>query len=254
VPKHKFQFSVDGSGLAPDNVRVNDLIELLRAFESAVSATAEMNAKSVESLDLFLVGVRDDGAALDLEIGDYGYNAAAICARAVTTGDMSIIPQKARIGLLSIQKRACDHKWTVSWGDGNGMPIAVIAPDKELFSNVVVRGTTSLAGAIDRVGGSEFPTAKIVLNNGGQITASVESKTLASRIGELLYDDVIVIGEATWSANDWSLLDFKITDVKPLDKNTDVLDTITALSNIAGDFWNGIDPDDYIEQLRADSL
>ncbi|RIK72993.1 MAG: hypothetical protein DCC68_25630 [Planctomycetota bacterium] len=248
-----FNIEIQGDGVAPETVRVSDLFAVLRSFGIAIEATARASATDDVDADLFLVNVDRGSNVLTLKTDDAGYVAAVACATAIKNRDFTGLPSKARESLDAIWHTARKRQWSaVVIKNGSGMPEAAIRPDSELLSSSIIRGMTSLVANIDRVGGTNPPTAKLIFLNGDSLTVPVADVELSSRLGKSLYHTVSVEGEASWDSRTWRLVDFKITEIGPYNEDADILETLGGLAVAAAGRWDDIDPDEYIRQLRSD--
>ncbi|HVC95157.1 MAG TPA: hypothetical protein VND64_15780 [Pirellulales bacterium] len=252
MPDHVFGITIAGPGVSPETIRLRDLYDILQAFEAAVSDTSRHQGRGAGGTEFHLVGIRRGSAECAIAIDEPGYAAAAFCATAIASGDLSVLPERARDGLFSIKAKVRPRDWIFRISSGNGMPTAEIKGDTHFVTDAVVSGASSLTGRLLRVGGIPRPTAQLALPDGRKLTVAIASEELAVRMGTLLYRVISVEGEAKWSSADWSLLDFKVTNVGNYDQDANITGTLAALAEIAGDYWSDIDPDEYIMILRGE--
>lgn len=245
---------IGGSDLSPATLRLRDLYDILHAFEAAVAFTAG-HSPGPDETGFHLVGIKEERGNADclIAIDRSAYEAAVRCASAVARRDLSELPEKARNSLLAIKRKAKARDWHIRLSDGDGMPTAEIAPDTDFVTDAVLSGPSSIAGTLLRVGGTPCPTASIMLLDGKRLAASVANQDLAVRLGSLLYRVIAVEGEARWRTSDLSLIDFKITGVGQYQDQEALTSVLADLSSIAGDYWDEIDPDEYIAGLRAET-
>ncbi|HVC96886.1 MAG TPA: hypothetical protein VND64_24620 [Pirellulales bacterium] len=248
-----FAISIGGKGVSPSTLRLRDLYEILHAFEAAISFTAAQGGGQYET-DFHLVGIKEGNSAdCTIAIANPAYGAAVRCAAAVANRNLSELPERARDSLLSIRSKARARNWHIRFSDGEGMPTAEIAADTDFITDSVLSGPSSIAGQLLRVGGAPKPTANLLLLDGRRLTAAIANKELAARLGEKLYHVISVDGEARWTSADWSLIDFKITGIGEFEATERITHVMDDLASIAGDFWDEIDPDEYIASIRAES-
>jgi hypothetical protein len=248
-----FWISIGGPGVSPSTLRLRDLYEVLRAFETAVGFTAGQGGGGPVEADFHLVAINEGSAECVVAVGQAAYGAAVRCANAVASRDLSELPERARDSLLAVKSKAKARDWFVRLGDGDCMPYAEIAPNTEFITDAVLSGPSSITGKILRVGGMPRPTAQVLLLDGRRLTATVANEALAVRLGSLLYRTINVDGEAKWTSGDWSLIDFKITGIGDYDADEPMTAVLKDLASIAGDFWDEIDPDEHIAILRSES-
>lgn len=246
-----FEVKIEGTGATPQTIRLRDLYEVLHSLEAAVSATASRYTTK-QPADFHLTKITGGSTGCHIALDPQAHSAAAICMRAIAARDLSPLPSQARESLISLRTKLRSHDWTVRVEGSNGIPTAAIAPDTEFKTDTVVRGRSTLSARVVRVGGLPRPTAHLVFPDNSRLIASVANESLAMRLGELLYRTVSVDGDAFWTGSDWKLTDFRITSIGTYDQDAGLLETLRKLSDIAGDFWDELDPDEYIASLRAD--
>lgn len=251
-----FEFNIDGPNVRPDTVRARELLSLLMKLESALSVTARSSGAGDESLHISLVDVRGGNGAS--AYGDKAIfaadeamtRAAKKVSDAINDQDSSLIPPQAVFTLLDMHKAASKRDWSI--GLRNGTFAAIMEPHKDVFRDAVFRGKTSIFAHLTSVGGRK-PTAHIRLQGGQKITADVQTVALAQRLGAYLYRDMVLIGEAAWSVKDMSIRKFRIEAIGSYDAdNADPLGAFEEIRKITGDVWQGVDPDEYINDLRKE--
>jgi hypothetical protein len=252
VPQKTFDFTIAGAHVAPNTVKLRDLYELLHALEIAIGATASEYLGLPGQTDLHLTDIAAGSTGCVLSTSQAGYSAATHLASAIASRDLSEIPERARISILELQKHLKPKKWTVRVSDMDGMPDAEIAPDTEFSTNSIITGHSLLTGWLIRVGGSPRPTAAILLPDLRRLTVSIQSEELAKTLGGMLYSNISVDGDAEWTTPELRIVGFKITGLVGYDETANIEDALRELSAIAGDFWDDLDPNDYVSSLRED--
>lgn len=246
----EIEFKIDGQNVKPATVRARDLLALLTKLESALAATAKWNGASEEELHISLVDVRDGSDRLIFAADDTMTAAAKTVSDAINQEDGSLLPPQAVFSLLDMHKAATKRAWSL--GLHNGTFAATMEPGKEVFRTAVFKGQTTLFAQLTSVGGRK-PTAHLILNNFQKLTAEVRSISLAKELGRHLYRNVTLIGEACWSAKDMRLRRFRIEELGDFeDDEADPLEAFEFLRKAVGDKWEGVDPDEYISDLRKD--
>jgi len=92
---------------------------------------------------------------------------------------------------------------------------------------------------------------RFLLLSGVRHTVNIKGKELAKEIAERLHKMIGVEGEATWDIDTWKLSAFTAESLVEY-KEHDPVEAFEALSAAAGDFWNDVDPDAYVSELRSD--
>lgn len=246
-----FQFKIEGTNIHPNTLRVSDLFAFLKSLEQGISATAESDGLGSEESQIFLTGIGDGSADCLLESPERGYAAAKRFTRAIASRDLSQLPKVARDCVFALQKKTRQMNCALFISSPNGMGDARLAPSTEFLTDALIMGQTTLSGTLLRVGGDN-PTAQLRLFDNSKITVNVASQNLAIKLGNFLYKTVSVEGSASWIAGTWKLIDFKIDSIGPYSPATDIMGSLAALGDISGGYWNNIDPDDYISEMRAD--
>jgi hypothetical protein len=110
-----------------------------------------------------------------------------------------------------------------------------------------VRGTTTLYGRCIRVGGVR-PKAEISLRQGGTLFIDV-TEQIAKDLGRRLYDEVCILGEASWETATWTIQGFRATAISPYSP-TDLAAAFEQLAAAAGTHWDGVDAIEYVQHCR----
>lgn len=247
-----FEISIEGQDVSPETVRLRDLFDILHAFETAVVLTASQRTSEGGTAELHLVGIKAGSATCSISVAPPGLAAAILCAEAIRKQDLSTLPAKARNGLLEISTKARRRNWTIRLFDAGSALGATISPETAFVEDATIAGVSSLSGKLERIGGSATPTANFLLADGRRFTADVASQELAAQLAPLLYHFVSVDGEAKWSSFDMALVDFRITGIGSYEEDSNVLETLGEMAKISAGFWDEIDPDEYIADLRSE--
>lgn len=244
--------SIDGPGVDPATIRLRDLYEVLHAFEAATNAIANPEGGKTTSIDFHLTEIRPGSATYVMTTSEEGYAAAIACAEAVARSDVSTLPARAKEALIALRMKSRKTGWSFRWQSTE--ETAVLQADTEFVEDPCISGGTTVAGRIERVGGTLYRTAALSLLSGQRITAQVASEELARQLGARLYEVVSLRGDATWTTgDDLRIVAFRITGIEPYRSDANVLGTLRALRETAGDFWDAIDPDEYIRDLRSET-
>lgn len=100
-------------------------------------------------------------------------------------------------------------------------------------------------------GGTTRLTAKLRFENGEYFTVNLASLEMARQLGARLHEWVGLEGEAKWNSENWGLESFKVTKITEY-YEIDIVRAFNGLSDAAGDAWDEVDPEEYVQDLRAD--
>ena len=248
----KLQFTILGENVGPETVDILDLAELLREYRSALAETVRDAGVPSEEIHVSVVSLRKGNSLVaDVVADEKTYRNSGRLIQAVNTGDPSGLPRRARLSLVRMGRKGKTRAW--DFGLGRDSESAIIRHDKEVFERAVIRGGTSLLVYIIRAGGEPKRTAKIRLPDNEEFTADVASRRTAEQLGNLLYQTVEVRGEARWTADDMKLIGFRIDRVGDyIERDSDPVGALNKLAEASHGFWNTVDPDEYIRELRGD--
>lgn len=249
---HKVKLAISGENVRPETVDMADLIDILKAFRSAVYATARERGHREDKIQMSLVSIQGGSSVMELDTDDQTEAQFDRIITAIKTHDPTLLSYKAREHIDILAKKAHARSWTIGlYGSAN--QAAIITPDALLFTPPVIRGNTSLVIHLIRVGGEEQSTATIRVPDGQKLTADIASPRLAQELGTMLYQDIEVCGEATWASRTYKLLEFKITGVGTYkESESDPIRAIEKLSVLSRGIWDNVDPRQYVADIRAD--
>lgn len=123
---------------------------------------------------------------------------------------------------------------------------------KKITQIVFITGVTSIVGKVERVGNATGAKCGLhVPFQDRMIVCKVRNIHSARKLGQMLYQDVLVHGEAVRLKGSWKLVEFEITGVTlPLGKPLD--EAFEALRDAGGDGWDKIDdPVAFIEEMTG---
>lgn len=142
-----------------------------------------------------------------------------------------------------------------SAGKPYGNVIAIVTPRSydAVASSAYVSGRTSVYARIERVGGAAAMHCGIRLPNSPRkmVICRVASDSLVRELGQLIYQSVILTGQATWLRHNWKLRHLIIDRFEP-PKTGSILDTLRIAHDRGGSAWDSIeDPDALIAEMRG---
>jgi len=250
---HQFTFVIDGEGVSPNTVDVRDLFDVVKNLEAALALTAkDSGADESDDLQFSLVDISSGSDTLTFALSDKMYKATSKIAHAVKTQDLTGIPITAHPRIYDLQRKSVTSNWSLGFiSNGNGIPDAVIRPDGGLLKPARIEGQTTLYGKCDRPGGSNPPTARLRLLSGDWITVNLRNQQMAIDIGQRLYQVIGLEGVAKWNTEKWALESFKAQKITSYEE-TEARAAFSILSESAGSFWDKVDPEEYVNEIRSD--
>lgn len=137
--------------------------------------------------------------------------------------------------------------------DGNHICAQIDADTYDVVSgSLLVHGHKTIAGNVQRVGGAtERRCALRVDFQEHLLFCTVANERLARQLGQFLYQEVVVSGQATQLRQSWRIVDFRIDDVAPRGAGP-LGDAFRALRDAGGDAWDRVgDPESYLEEYTG---
>jgi hypothetical protein len=230
-----------GAAISPERVSAHDAAVLIDAVETVIASVLPAHVPAGEVL-VSLSGVEADGFTLLFSApAAPGVVAGAFTqvVEAFQSGRLDGLPPRAvealRAALRVTRKHGAGLELIESGSTRDRRRAALTdaaLPDRD---TACVRGTTTLYGAVIRVGGEDPPRARLRLINGAVITCDLARRkgwALARDLGARLYQTVGVRGEALTRVSDRALIGFRIDRVLPYAPNAldRALDSIAAQS------------------------
>ncbi len=138
-------------------------------------------------------------------------------------------------------------------GDQLGDVLAKIIPSTyhQISGKAFVKGRTSVFGQIERVGGvKEAHCGLRIAQQHRQLVCRVVPGDLVRQLGQYLYKDVVVSGEAKWLRKNWHLRTIRIDSFEP-PKTGSIKDALKAAHDHGGHVWDKIeDPVRFLAENR----
>ncbi len=265
-PSPIFEILFEGQDVYPEKIPVATLASALSAVQRLAEGEPALDdgeghknsAKIEDDRSLRLLAVKRGSAVFQL-IGPAGQEAVDRIRAvggfltnpdAVGENDYVLGP----IERLSTTARALRCRIILREPGRNGGVLAKIEADtyEVISKSLLIHGETSFVGKIQRVGGAT--EMKCGLRVGFQhrmMFCKVASKEIARRMGERLYEDVVVHGTAAWVKTSWRIFSFLVKDVSQ-PKQGSLADAFDELRNAGGDKWDHIpDPEAYLEEVTG---
>lgn len=137
----------------------------------------------------------------------------------------------------------------------DGEVLAKIQPvtHKTIAHTAFISGDSSLEGYVERVGGATSLHCGLrVRGQARMLICRVQTPDVARQLGQHLYENIIVDGNATWYRRSWKLHRFEIRSMRKLDDKS-VSDKFDALRKAADGFFDNIDDvESHISDLRGE--
>jgi len=121
-----------------------------------------------------------------------------------------------------------------------------------ISQSLLVSGNTSITGTVQRVGGAtEVRCALRIPTQSRLLFCRVESKEVARKLGDALYQRVVAHGAARWLRHSMRLYSFKVQDIFRAAEGT-ISDHLQALWDAGMNDWSlQDDPDSLLQEIRG---
>ncbi len=255
--ERQFELRIKGDGVSPETVDVGDLLDVIAGLRDALAETAGPD----KDTGLFLIGIEEGSDKLLFEADQPMLEATKRITYALNSHDFSNVPVAAHRHLRQMWKAVFDNGWDSCEFNGNGSGIgnASIKLSNELFpEQKTIRGRTTVYGRCQRVGGEQKKSATIKLLDGTNKSVRLKSKELALQLGKRLYQTIGLEGEGIWNATTLELQEFRADTLSPFRDRSEsgeqytVNDSLKVLSEAAGNRWDNVNADEFVEELRRD--
>lgn len=260
-PPAIFEAVFTGPGIYPEQIPIGTLSRILPSIHRLALGkepeTEDEDDKAIET---------DDAAVrlLDIKRGSAVYRFAGHSpqlalenlrqAGRVVRDPESIGPNVYMlhpIEQLSATSRSLKCSITLREASARNGVLVEIGPDSfdRISKSVFVHGDTSITGKIERVGGAtEKKCGLRVSFQPRMLICKVESADVARKLGEKLYQEVVLHGTAVWFKTAWQLFSFTIRHVHQL-AMTSISEAIHAIREAGAKAWDKIeDPQAFLER------
>jgi hypothetical protein len=134
-------------------------------------------------------------------------------------------------------------------------PLAKIGPAsyENISHSILVTGDTTFVGVVERAGGAtERRCALRVDFQHRLLYCGVESNEIVRKLGQYLYQKVVVHGVARWLKSSWKVYSFTIREVSH-PKEGSIRAALKALHDAGGSGWDEVeDPKAYLEEVTGE--
>lgn len=241
--------------LRPETLRIRDLAEIASYVEDAVAAATGIRLEHGEDTPVLvsLTGIEGGSARLLLTLATSALAATVGIKQALISRDYSRLPMRCQKKLSEMSGYLSARGWQAE--------LAGVSPGRALISAAhpvpaperrTIKSVTTIYGDCVRVGG-ETPKAGIWLVTTKRILNIDVDPDLARVLGNHLYDCVGITGTATLDAATLDMLAFRGEALLPYrGKAADPLAAVLRIAEGSVGVWEGIDPLEYVRQLRED--
>ncbi|NOY42803.1 MAG: hypothetical protein GXP26_13335 [Planctomycetes bacterium] len=249
-------FKIESEGLNPRTMPLGDLAYILENLNKAVSEIAEANGCEQKNIRISLAEIREGSEECVFVCGPETHQYFTEMAVAIESRDPSLIPEQARTRISNIHARTKKRGWVfgISEYEKNGRDYRVyVTPDDTLFDKPRTMGATSIVARILKVGAEDDNwSVRLRLPDGAKLTAKVKTESLACQLGRLLTKRVELHGKSTWNSENWRLHAFQVESIGDyVEEDSDPLNAMKLLQEATGGFWDTIDVDAHIQDLRG---
>ncbi len=266
-PPTIFEVLFEGEDLYPEKIPLRTLSDSLAAIQRLATGN-EIDAEEIEEEEeedgsLRLVGVKR-GSAIYQVAGPSSASPAMARGNLKMVGKLLENPEHADaqddymlspIERLSTAARRLQCTITVREPGKRGAVLAKIEPVsyEAISRTLLITGETSFVGQVQRVGGATAVRCGLrVPFKNRMLICKVANSQIARKIGERLYQEIVVFGTANWLKNSWRLFSFTIKDVQQPSQGS-ILEAIEALREAGGSAWDAIeDPEAYLEEVSGE--
>lgn len=124
---------------------------------------------------------------------------------------------------------------------------------QKIARSILVSGDTSFVGKVERVGGATARRCALrVPFQANLLYCRVESDDVVRKLGQHLYEEVVVHGAALWLKTSWRVVSFKVTAMSQ-PKQGSLKEAIRALRDAGGKDWDDVDdPQTFLEEISGE--
>jgi hypothetical protein len=134
--------------------------------------------------------------------------------------------------------------------------LATIEPStyEKVSESLLVSGDTSITGTVERVGGATDTRCALRVDfQPNLLYCGVATKEVARKLGERLYQSVVVTGTAHWLRGNWRVMRFRINEMyQPI--ATNLLEAVQEIRKAGGSGWDKIgNPAKFLREVGGDN-
>jgi len=255
--RHKVRVAITGEQVSPERVSLKELVGILTRLDRAIVTYAQARGIDVpEDAATSLVGISSGSENLELSVPDPLLPAVAGISQAIEANDFSDFPKQTYAELYELSESVVRRGWGLAFHAAPSLEVreARITPEEPLKpppGPTFIDGTTVIHGRCLRVGGAVVPKAEVRVSSTSKLLNVDLSEEAAKELAKQLYEEVALEGTATWNADTWEIVDFRVSRVTPFRK-VEPEAAFRELAVAAAGRWDEVDPVAYVEGLRKD--
>jgi len=263
-PVVAFEVHFIGPGITPATVPVGSLFRSLTAVQRLAlggQVTVADGSEDEEEEDsglVRLIGVRKGSAVFRCTSPNPDLARTNLREAGIILDDPEKIGERGYIlsplRRLSETAQALACSILIRKPDSHNGKLAEISADsyKAVRDVAIVSGETSLTGNVQRVGGATAKRCSLrVAFQTNLLYCSVQSKKTVRKLGQFLYQDVVVHGTALHLKHSWKIVSFTVKDVDQ-PKPGSLSEAFQAIWHAGGKDWqNYDDPAGYLKESRG---
>lgn len=262
---YKIEVRFDANELTPDKLSSRDVGELIAAIQDMLEAIIERDNptfhRTADDVIISLVGVNrgSSGFVMSSELDVIVQPAYTLATSAITADKYNILPVRSVEAIKTFRKVAKTYNKPLRLYELNGArhELAVVSPTTviKMEEPTYIHGQATIYGFLTGVSGENPPRATLRLLNDTTFVCNVTEKDslqVARQLGQRLYTEVGVRGDARWEYNDKLVLNYflieELTEFNPVP----VEQALNSLYAIAGRDYDAIDDIDMlVNELRG---
>lgn len=251
--------------LTPNRLASTDVGELIAAIETMLQAIIARDNPTLKlgerDVIISLAQVKSGSSAFEMttELDSVVEPAYKLATHAITTKNFNRLPSRSVEAIKVIRKFSKTYSAPAELWELNGRDrqLAVVLPSTEIKAEEAgyIFGDTTLYGFLTGVAGESPPRATLRLLDGTSFSCNVTEKNsleVARQLGQRLYTEVGVRGNARWEYRDNLVLDYflieELTEFTPIP----IEQALDALHDLAGEDYAAVDDiDALVNELRG---
>ncbi len=215
-----FQLRFTGGNVTPETVSAGELADLLIAAEAAIMGVALQRNPTLNPDEIVVGLVEIENRSLGLKFSSPTPDVIAPAFEELTSSvrlrSFRGLASRSIRGIRVLAEFTTNRKCRAQFWNGTENATSPLAEMDEGFEKLLpesqfIRGETTIYGKVERVGGVD-PKVRIRLSD-HEVVSCYLNEVLAKELGKLLYAEVGLRGQATWEANDHSLVYFRVEEL-----------------------------------------
>ena len=251
-------------GLAPEAIPIGQLARVLRALQRLAAgqegdgADEDELEKAADRSPLGLMGVKRGSAVFqfaaaqpETAIGRFRQT-GAVLADPEQIGENEFILHP--VEELSAVARSLECSIVLRTPDDEELAELTAESYRTISDHLMIEGETAISGVVARVGGATANRCALRVSWQPRLLyCDVASAVVARRLGQFLYESVVVQGAARWLKPSWRVVGFTIADVQRPQMGP-VSEAMRALRGAGGNAWDHIDdPAAFLAEVTGES-